>query len=302
MARARARAPRRFGACRQRARRQLSRRLVDPRPADPRPAEQSPADRSPADRRPNARRWGVPSVRPGGAAVTPCRRAARGLAPPRSARGAQAEIRSEICSAGQIRIAGQIGGQIGIGGPIRRGGEDVRGGGLSGAVPGGACGDSLRVIGAEIPALLVGAIRRVPTRSQPWGSAWTLGLAAVPGLLRDTRLRRAGTPRHGPSCCHLCGDSVLARRCARPMALPPAAPAASSPRRCSLKAARWALRPGLACSLLLLLTLLAPQAGGGPAAAAGQPRTTAGTTIAPPGPDQQPSAPARPAAPTPIAQ
>ena len=66
------------------------------------------------------------------------------------------------------------------------------------------------------------------------------------------------------------------------MVLPPAAPAASSPRRCSEGAARWALRPGLACSQLLLLTMLAPQAGGGPAAAAGQPRTTAGTTIAPP--------------------
>ena len=66
------------------------------------------------------------------------------------------------------------------------------------------------------------------------------------------------------------------------MVLPPAAPAASSPRRCSEGAARWALRPGLACSLLLLLTLLAPQAGGGRAAAAGQPRTTAGTTIFPP--------------------
>ena len=66
------------------------------------------------------------------------------------------------------------------------------------------------------------------------------------------------------------------------MVLPPAAPAASSPRRCSEGGTRWALRPGLACSLLLLLTLLAPQAGGGPAAAAGQPRTTAGTTIAPP--------------------
>ena len=79
------------------------------------------------------------------------------------------------------------------------------------------------------------------------------------------------------------------------MALPPARPSASSSRRCSEGAARWALRPGLACSLLLL-TLLAPQARGGPVAAADQPRTTAGTTIAPPGPDQQPSAPARPAA------
>jgi|GEM_PF-1607291 len=85
------------------------------------------------------------------------------------------------------------------------------------------------------------------------------------------------------------------------MALPPARPAASSPRRCSEGAARWALRPGLACSLLLLLTLLAPQARGGPAAAAGQPRATAGTTIAPPGPDQPPPAPARPAAAPPIA-
>ena len=66
------------------------------------------------------------------------------------------------------------------------------------------------------------------------------------------------------------------------MVLPPAAPAAASPRRCSKGAARWALRPGRACSLLLLLTLLAPQAGRSPAAAAGQPRSTAGTTIAPP--------------------
>jgi uncharacterized lipoprotein YddW (UPF0748 family) len=66
------------------------------------------------------------------------------------------------------------------------------------------------------------------------------------------------------------------------MVLPPAAPAAASPRRCSEGAARWALRPGRACSLLLLLTLLAPQAGRSPAAAAGQPRSTAGTTIAPP--------------------
>ncbi len=73
------------------------------------------------------------------------------------------------------------------------------------------------------------------------------------------------------------------------MVLPPAAPAASSPRRCSEGAARWALRPERACSLLLLLTLLAPQAGGGPAAAAGQPRSTAGTTIFPP--STPPSAP-----------
>ena len=85
------------------------------------------------------------------------------------------------------------------------------------------------------------------------------------------------------------------------MALPPARPAAFSPRRCSEGAARWALRPGLVRSLLLLLILLAPQAGGGPAAVAGQPRATAGTTIAPPGPDQPPPAPARPAAAPPIA-
>jgi hypothetical protein len=97
----------------------------------------------------------VPSLRAGGAAVNRSRR---------------------------IRI----GGQIDIGGQIRREGEDVRGLGLSGAVPGGACGDDLRVIGAEIPALLVRAIRRVPTRSQLWGSARTLGLAGVPSLLRDT--------------------------------------------------------------------------------------------------------------------
>jgi len=120
------------------------------------------------------------------------------LAPPRSARGPQGEIhgeiRVEIPSAGEIPITGQIriGGQIGIGGQIviagqiRRGGEDVRGLGLSGAVPEGACDDHLRLIGAEIPALLVRAIRRVPTRSQPWGSARTLGLAGVPSLLRDT--------------------------------------------------------------------------------------------------------------------
>ena len=82
------------------------------------------------------------------------------------------------------------------------------------------------------------------------------------------------------------------------MVLPPAAPAASSPRRCSEGAARWALRPGLACSLMLLLTLLAPQAGGGPAAAAGQPRTTAGTTIFPP--STPPSAPPSALNPRPI--
>ena len=70
----------------------------------------------------------------------------------------------------------RIGGQIGIGGQIRRGGEDVRGLGLSGAVPEGACDDHLRLIGAEIPALLVRAIRRVPTRSQLWESARTLGV------------------------------------------------------------------------------------------------------------------------------
>jgi hypothetical protein len=58
-------------------------------------------------------------------------------------------------------------------------------------LPGVACGDSLRVIGAEIPALLVRAIRRVPTRSQLWQSARTLGLAGDPSLLRDTRLKRA---------------------------------------------------------------------------------------------------------------
>ncbi|MEI6112279.1 MAG: hypothetical protein WCP63_11520 [Cyanobium sp. ELA712] len=110
------------------------------------------------------------------------------MAPPRSADAPQGEIRSEICSAGQIRIGGQTGivGEIHSGGQIRRGGEDVRGRGLSGAVPEGACGDRLRVIGADIPAFLVCAIRRVPTRSKPWGSARTVGLAGVPSLLRDT--------------------------------------------------------------------------------------------------------------------
>ncbi len=92
------------------------------------------------------------------------------------------------------------------------------------------------------------------------------------------------------------------------MVLPPSAPAASSPKRCSEGAARWALRPGRACSLLLLLTLLAPQAGRSPAAAAGQPRSTAGTTIAPPSapppalnhrPISSPSAVRDPAAPFP---
>jgi hypothetical protein len=119
------------------------------------------------------------------------------LAPPRSARGLQGEIRSEFCSAGQIPIGGEIdigaqiliGGQIVIAGEIHNGGQIRRGSHdniHTGVLPGGACGDDLRVIGAEIPALLVRAIRRVPTRSQLWESARTLGLAGVPSLLRDT--------------------------------------------------------------------------------------------------------------------
>jgi len=122
------------------------------------------------------------------------------LAPPRSARGLQGEIRSEICSAGQIRIGGQIGigaqirigaqiviaGEIHIGGQIRRGSHDIRTGGLPGAARGVLSGDILSVVAAQSPGLIEAKIRRVHTRSQPWGSARTLGLAAVPGLLRDT--------------------------------------------------------------------------------------------------------------------
>jgi hypothetical protein len=102
------------------------------------------------------------------------------LAPPRSARGLQGEIRSEICTAGQIPIAGQIGigaqirisgqiviaGEIHNGGQIRRGSHDIHTGLLPGVARGVLCGDQLKGIGAEIPALLVRAIRRVPTRSQ----------------------------------------------------------------------------------------------------------------------------------------
>jgi hypothetical protein len=96
--------------------------------------------------------------------------------------------RAELHHGDQILIGDQIpiGGQTVIGDQIRRGGEVVHGRGLSGAVPGGACGDHLRVIGAEFPALVRCAIRRVPTRSQPRESARTLGLAGVLDLLRDT--------------------------------------------------------------------------------------------------------------------
>ena len=83
----------------------------------------------------------------------------------------------------------------------------------------------------------------------------------------------------------------LAPIAARSPVSPPERPGASSPGRCSQKVARWTLRPGLACSLLLLLTLMPSQARSGPAVAAGQPRPTVDTTIAEPGPDQQPFVP-----------
>jgi hypothetical protein len=110
------------------------------------------------------------------------------LALPRSARGPQGEIRSEICSAGQIRFGGQIriAGEIPIGGQIRLGRHDIHPRGLPGVAMGVSRSDHLSGIGAEIRGLISAAIRRVPTRSLPRGSARTLGLAGVPDLLRDT--------------------------------------------------------------------------------------------------------------------
>jgi hypothetical protein len=110
------------------------------------------------------------------------------LAPLRSDRGAQGEIRCEICSAGQIRIGGQIGiaGEIHIGGQIGRGSHDIHTRGLPGVARGVLCGDILSVIAAQSSGLSEAKIRRVPTRSQLWGSARTLGLAGVLSLLRDT--------------------------------------------------------------------------------------------------------------------
>ena len=129
--------------------------------------------------------------------------------------GGQIGIVDEIHIGDQILIGDQIpiGGQTVIGGQIRRGGEVVHGLGLSGAVPGGACGDHLRVIGAEIPALIRCAIRRVTTRSQSRESARTLGLAGVPSLLRDTG---SGEPEH----------PAMGHPAATPAAIPfwPAAP------------------------------------------------------------------------------
>ena len=50
------------------------------------------------------------------------------------------------------------------------------------------CGDTLSVNAAHIPALIERVIRRVPTRSHLWGSAWTLGVGpgGVDGPLPDT--------------------------------------------------------------------------------------------------------------------
>jgi len=81
---------------------------------------------------------------------------------------------------------------------------------------------------------------------------------------------------------------VLAPIAARSPTSPPERSGASSPGRCSEGVARWTVRPGLACSLLLLLTLMPSQARSGPAVAAGQPRPTVDTTIPPPEPDQKP--------------
>jgi hypothetical protein len=116
-------------------------------------------------------------------AANPSRRIARGFGPPRSGRRPHGEIRGQI----------PIGGQIGIAGQIRRGRDDVHGLELPGEAGRLLCGDILSVIPAQNPALIEGKIRRVPTRSQPRCTGRTLGLAAVPGPLRDTG---RGAPEH----------------------------------------------------------------------------------------------------------